>query len=75
MFFCVQIKYIRLATRILRLLKTLRLSDSSLAKHYSALDLVGSVVRGAGPVALSAATFILLLTFVFAVVGQVCWPS
>lgn len=61
----------RLATRILRLLKSLKLSDSSIAKHYSALDLVESVVRGAGPVAIGASTFVLILVFVFSAIAQV----
>lgn len=35
---CLQVRYIRLFTKVLRLLKSLRMSESSLAKHYRSVQ-------------------------------------
>jgi hypothetical protein len=52
------------------MLKSLKMSDSPLAKHSSALEFVGLVLRRAGPVAASATAFFTFVTFIFAVVAQ-----
>mmetsp|Transcript_67406 Transcript_67406/g.180036 ORF Transcript_67406/g.180036 Transcript_67406/m.180036 type:complete len:770 (+) Transcript_67406:2561-4870(+) len=63
-------RYVRVLMRVLRLIKTMRLSDNLLAKHHGALEFVALVMRGAGPLVLSGLALAAMLAFIFAVIGQ-----